>query len=385
MSASPTVIGVLVFISLTWSAAPRCFRAADRACARRRLAAPVLHIDPPRALSNTAHRSTRTRGARSDTDTSSESGMCEALATLTLTGLPPRDALQSLCARGPVPAGLRRILLRNLHDHMPLASCLDETCAESRNTGFARPAHLLRVSFVAGSFVPGALQAAAAVLRRREALLLELLVHTAHARITARFLTALPFVVVAVGAVSSGSFRGTLTTGPVVIALVLGLVLALAGWSWMRRLTALAVAGDDAEGLADLSFSLFVSLHAGLTLVESCLQWRHVNPTGSRIADGLDAQQPLRAALEPLGDMFGAHGRAMMRTLCDAASSGLPLVDTAHRVHDELQRAREAQTAMRVQQLSTKLSVPVVLCSLPSFVLVALMPLAVTGLSTMSV
>ena len=73
----------------------------------------------------------------------------------------------------------------------------------------------------------------------------------------------------------------------------------------------------------------------------------------------------------------------MVRLLCEAAASGVPLVDTASRVHNDIQHARAARSSMRVQQLTTKLSVPVVLCSLPSFVLVALMPLAVTGLTSM--
>lgn len=72
----------------------------------------------------------------------------------------------------------------------------------------------------------------------------------------------------------------------------------------------------------------------------------------------------------------------MVRVLCEAVASGVPLIDTASRVHNDIQHARASHASMRVQQLTTKLSVPVVLCSLPSFVLVALMPLAVTGLST---
>lgn len=383
VSTHPWVLGTALFVSLVWCTMPRSFRAADRTCARRRLApAPVQSAQPGKSRSaDRMAESESLSSARAHT-TASASDTCEALLVSTLAGLPARDALAALTRNAVLPAVLGQSLVRRLDDSVPLAECLDGVRSDCNGTNDAPPAHLLRLSLVGGNFVPAALQTGAALLRQRESLHLEMLVHTAHARITARFLTALPFAVLAVGAVTSGAFRNNLTTGPTLVCIVLGAVLAVVGWSWMRRLTSAAVDPHDQGELADLSFSLLVSLQAGLTLVDACMQWRHVGPTGARIADALHAHQPLRNALVPLSTGLGPEGASMVRVLCEAVASGVPLIDTASRVHNDIQHARASHASMRVQQLTTKLSVPVVLCSLPSFVLVALMPLAVTGLST---
>jgi pilus assembly protein TadC len=94
---------------------------------------------------------------------------------------------------------------------------------------------------------------------------------------------------------------------------------------------------------------------------------------GERFADALAAlEQGLGPMVRPLVDSFAAADRY-----------GLPLAPVLERLADEArqQRRRVADTAAR--QLPVRLSIPLALCTLPSFVLLAIVPLLLGAFSSL--
>jgi len=94
---------------------------------------------------------------------------------------------------------------------------------------------------------------------------------------------------------------------------------------------------------------------------------------GARFADALQ-QLPLR---------LGAFAQPLVDSLSAAERYGLPLAPVLERLAFEArqQRRRDADAAAR--ELPVRLAVPLVLCTLPSFVLLAIVPLLLGALSSL--
>jgi tight adherence protein B len=89
-----------------------------------------------------------------------------------------------------------------------------------------------------GGPMAATIDAAAALLRERDAIRAEAVAHSAQARLSARVLTAVPLVFATWSTVTSDSFRQSLGTPIGSACIVLGALLNLAGWRWMRRVVA---------------------------------------------------------------------------------------------------------------------------------------------------
>lgn len=95
--------------------------------------------------------------------------------------------------------------------------------------------------------------------------------------------------------------------------------------------------------------------------------------TGTRFADAL-ALLPTRLgpALHPLADGLAAADR-----------DGLPLAPLLERLADDARAHRRRLHDAAARQLPVRLSIPLVLCTLPSFVLLAVVPLLLAALSSL--
>ena len=90
---------------------------------------------------------------------------------------------------------------------------------------------------------------------------------------------------------------------------------------------------------------------------------------GERFSDALSALDTLGPIARPLVDAFAAAERY-----------GLALAPVLERLGFEARRRTAEATA---RQLPVRLSLPLVLCTLPSFVLVAIVPLLLGALSSL--
>lgn len=88
-------------------------------------------------------------------------------------------------------------------------------------------------------------------------------------------------------------------------------------------------------------------------------------------------------ALQALVDLLGPRALGMVATIASTQRHGLPLGPALERLADEAraQRRRHAEAAAR--ELPVRLAFPLVLCTLPSFALVAIVPLLTGALSSL--
>lgn len=94
---------------------------------------------------------------------------------------------------------------------------------------------------------------------------------------------------------------------------------------------------------------------------------------GTRFADALPGlAQRLGPSLHPFVD-----------GLCAADRDGLPLAPVLERLAADARAARRRRLDATARQLPVRLAVPLVLCTLPSFVLLAVVPLLLAAFSSL--
>jgi tight adherence protein C len=69
-----------------------------------------------------------------------------------------------------------------------------------------------------------------------------------------------------------------------------------------------------------------------------------------------------------------------VQVLLEADRDGLPIIHTISRLSLEMHTHRRQQADVKVRQLPTKLTLPIVFCVLPSFVFLTVIPLILANL-----
>jgi Flp pilus assembly protein TadB len=95
---------------------------------------------------------------------------------------------------------------------------------------------------------------------------------------------------------------------------------------------------------------------------------------GDRFADALDQLRALGSIAQPLVDSLAAADRY-----------GLPLAPVLERLAFEARQQRRRDTDAAARELPVRLALPLVLCTLPSFVLLAIVPLLLGALSSLRI
>lgn len=234
-----------------------------------------------------------------------------------------------------------------------------------------------------------ALDRCASRLRAREDDRRERRLAAAPARLSALVMTALPLGVLALLAATSTAVRTHLGRPSGAIAVSFGIALNLAGWRWMRR--AIADRGDtDLAAFAEVLESVTLQVRAGLTVrhalmttvhhVDGAMK-EHLTEFGWRIEHGwLTAD-----ALAELGERIGPDARRLVDGVIRAERYGSALAPVLDRMVDDIDRVRREAALRRTRTLPVRLSAPLVVCTLPSFVLLAVLPAigaALSGLGT---
>lgn len=97
-----------------------------------------------------------------------------------------------------------------------------------------------------------------------------------------------------------------------------------------------------------------------------------------RVRDG----QRFADALAALPEVLGPHAHALADAFAAADRDGLPLAPVLERLAAEARHDRRRRADARARQLPVRLAFPLVLCTLPSFVLLAVAPLLLAALHT---
>lgn len=101
--------------------------------------------------------------------------------------------------------------------------------------------------------------------------------------------------------------------------------------------------------------------------------FEHRISRGGTFADGFAA----------LGDAIGAGAAPVVDAMVTADRYGLPLAPVLDRLVDEARTERRRQAAERARRLPVALSFPLVTCSLPSFILLTVVPAVLGAVSSL--
>lgn len=110
-----------------------------------------------------------------------------------------------------------------------------------------------------------------------------------------------------------------------------------------------------------------------------------IRPAFAAVCRRIDRGDRVATAVEALGVTIGPVAAPLVRALADCERSGLPLAPVLDRLDDEArnQRRRDAEAAAR--RLPVRLAFPLTVCMLPSFVLLAVVPLLAAAFSELRV
>lgn len=150
-----------------------------------------------------------------------------------------------------------------------------------------------------------------------------------------------------------------------------------------RRATQRAI---DA-GMPDAIELIVMCLHAGLTPTQAVTELARVAPRSVRPAFQSTEQRLHRGAafadaLAELSAQCGHCAAALVTALGTAVRDGLPLAPVLDRLTDEAGAERRRAGEAAARRLPVRLSFPLVACTLPSFVLLAIAPAVLGALST---
>jgi Flp pilus assembly protein TadB len=124
-----------------------------------------------------------------------------------------------------------------------------------------------------------------------------------------------------------------------------------------------------AQAIGEITPYLSAELRPSFSAVGLALQ------RGDRFADALDQ---LRARL-------GSIAQPLVDSLAAADRYGLPLAPVLERLAFEARQQRRRDTEAAARELPVRLALPLVLCTLPSFVLLAIVPLLLGALSSLRI
>jgi Flp pilus assembly protein TadB len=227
-------------------------------------------------------------------------------------------------------------------------------------------------------FIPQALEQAADIIREEFRHHQDVTTATAQARSSASLLTLVPFAVLTLLLLSSSTARQGSLTAPFVLTVIVGITVNRLGWWWIQRLV-----NSSSMTSTDLSLSLAqrlcVSLRAGVPLRTAIEQWAtESDPT---LCEALMQGDPLSTALHDFVQRQSGGSHHLAQVLLEADRDGLPIIHTVSRLSAEMRTHRRHQADIKTRQLPTKLTLPVVLFVLPSFVFLAVIPIILANLS----
>ena len=108
-----------------------------------------------------------------------------------------------------------------------------------------------------------------------------------------------------------------------------------------------------------------------------------LRPAFTAVDLSLHRGRSLADALGSLGDHAGAAGRDIARAIAAADRDGLPLAPVLDRLVIDARTARRRLGEAGARRLPVRLTFPLVTCTLPSFVLLAIAPAVLGALSTL--
>ena len=144
-----------------------------------------------------------------------------------------------------------------------------------------------------------------------------------------------------------------------------------------------------AQLLPDSVDIIVAALRAGSTSIDSLnLAARH-SPEGIRSAfvacvRAYDDGARFHEALDEIPRHVGPHSWPVVDLLKDHSRLGIPAIDTAEQLAVEARASRRRAVETSARELPVRLALPLVVCSLPSFVLIVIAPVIIGAFNRIS-
>ncbi len=106
-------------------------------------------------------------------------------------------------------------------------------------------------------------------------------------------------------------------------------------------------------------------------------------PPWTRVVDDVRRGRRFADAVVHLGDELGPDALTFATTLAVTDTAGLALAPAVDRLADDARQQRRRSAEAAARELPVRLALPLVLCTLPAFVLVAIVPLLLGALSSL--
>lgn len=298
------------------------------------------------------------------------------LAVLLQAGLSPARAWRHLAEAGDETAAR---VVTGMGSGMPLHGAIAAVGPAWRDVAAA-----WQVATTVGAPLAESLRGLAVALRDAQEAADDVRVALAEPASTARLMGWLPLVAMALGAVLGFDTFGVLFTHPAGIACLLaGLVLIAAAQRWSMRLVRQARADDGVPGLdaelVAIALSGGVSIDRATSLVRTA---RAASPAAGVTDDSVapDArrrrQRPLRS-----GDVSGApaadstSGDGVDAVLALSRAAGVPAVELLRATAAHARHRARIEGRLRAARLSSRLLIPLGVCTLPAFLLLGVAPM----------
>jgi tight adherence protein C len=142
------------------------------------------------------------------------------------------------------------------------------------------------------------------------------------------------------------------------------------------------------ELLPDLVELIVIALRAGTTPAAALSLVAPNSPAPLRpalaeVEHRLRRGQRLADALPAFIELLGHEATVFVDALATADRYGLPLAPVLDRLADDIRAERRRRAEAQARTLPVKLAFPLVVCTLPSFVLLAIVPALLGALSTL--
>jgi tight adherence protein C len=189
-----------------------------------------------------------------------------------------------------------------------------------------------------------------------------------------------------IGAALIGATLGVLTIGPIAVGA------AGATAVMVRRLAPIRAArrrrSDIERELPDAMDLLVLSVRAGLTPFQAVGELAGsdqpvVREAFAEVVGRTERGQPFADALAALPERLGPSAAALADVIATSDRNGLALGPVLDQLTVEIRATRRRLDQAEARKLPVRLSFPLVTCTLPSFVLLAIAPAVIAALSSL--
>ncbi|MDF2555583.1 MAG: hypothetical protein K0R60_1478 [Microbacterium sp.] len=299
------------------------------------------------------------------------------LAVLLQAGVSPARAWQHLADSGDPSAAL---VVSSIDAGMPLPQAV----ATAGTGAWPDVGAACQVALIVGAPLAECLRGLAVALRDAHEAADDVRVALAEPAGTARLMSWLPLVAVGLGAALGFDTFGTLFTNPLGLAcLAGGAILMVVAQRWTSRLVRGAHASDDIPGLdAEL---IAIALTGGVSIdrARSVVRDARASDTARPPTAEDSGVRPARASRDAAATQRGSDDVDAVLAL--SRTAGVPAVELLRASAAHARHRARIDGRLRVARLSSRLLLPLGVCTLPAFLLLGVAPMMLSVMSTMSV